>query len=265
MPSLTRNGVTIAYDVVGAGPCVVMTHSFLCDRTMFRHQVAALQDRYRVINIDLRGHGASGDASGPFTVYDLVDDVIAVLDQEGVHDAVWMGLSMGGFLSMRAALRHPARVRALALLDTDAGTESRFKAFKYGVLLFGLRVAGVKPLLSSLLPIFLGPTTRAQRPAVVAELEGAFMGMRIPSVANGIQAITTRDDIQAQLAEIRCPTLVLVGAEDEPTPVASAQAIAAAVPGATLVVVPASGHLSALETPEPVTRAVEALLAGLPA
>ncbi|MFM2247707.1 MAG: hypothetical protein RL071_3782, partial [Pseudomonadota bacterium] len=197
MPTVIRNGVSIDYDVTGTGPCVVFTHSFLCDRSMFRHQVAALQAHFRVINIDLRGHGASGDASAPFGIYDLVDDVLAVLDAEGERAAIWAGLSIGGFLSMRAALRHPDRVRALVLMDTDAGTESRFKTVKYGALLWGLRLVGVRPLLSALTPIFLGPTTCAQRPAVVAEIEGKFMAMRIPSVANGIRAITTRDAIAA--------------------------------------------------------------------
>ena len=265
MPSIVRNGVSIDYDVQGQGPCLVMTHSFLCDRSMFRHQVAALQAHFRVINIDLRGHGASGDASAPFSVYDLVDDVLAVLDAEGERSAVWAGLSMGGFLSMRAALRHPERVRALVLMDTDAGTESRFKAFKYGALLFGLRLMGVKPLLSALTPIFLGPTTRAQRPAVVAEIEGKFMAMRIPSVANGIQAITSRDAIAAELGAIRCPTLVLVGAEDEPTPPSQSEDIARRIPGAQLQIIPGSGHLAALETPEPVTAALLRFVQGLPA
>jgi pimeloyl-ACP methyl ester carboxylesterase len=79
MPKILRNGLAIAYDVVGSGPWVVMTHSFLCERSMFRAQVAALQTRFRVINVDLRGHGESGDSTQPFTLYDLVDDVLAVL------------------------------------------------------------------------------------------------------------------------------------------------------------------------------------------
>lgn len=253
MPTVQRQGITIHYEATGRGPCVVMAHSFMCDRTMFRHQAAALSARYRVLNVDLRGHGDSGDAPGPYSIYDLTEDVIAVLDAESVERAAWVGLSIGGFLSMRAALLHPERVAALVLMDTDAGAESAFKRLKYGALRQGLSWLGAKPLVGSLLPIFVGTTSLKERQHVRNEVRSKLRAMRLPSALHGIGAITSRDDVRARLGAICCPTLVLVGEEDQPLPPPLAQAMAERIPGARLAVIPRSGHLSALETPEAVT------------
>jgi pimeloyl-ACP methyl ester carboxylesterase len=262
MPSIERNGLRIAYDAAGSGPCVVMTHSFLCDRSLFRRQVQAMQPRFRVINIDLRGHGESGDSEQPFSVYDLVDDVLAVLDHERVDRAVWAGLSIGGFLSMRAALRHPQRVQALVLMNTDAGPESAFKAFKYGVLRLGLKTLGPGPIVPSLLPIFLGGTTLREQADLSEAVKRQFLAMRVPSIAEGVRTIVTRDDIRGELGRIRCPTLVIAGAEDQPLPPPKSEDIARRIPGAELVVVPRCGHLSAIEAPEAVNRHLLAFLDG---
>src|SRR3972149_956215 len=160
MATATRNGITLHYEVSGSGPAIVLTHSFLCDDSLFTHQVAALERTHRVINIDLRGHGRSGPSESPYTIYDLVDDVVAVLDAEGVASAIWMGLSIGGFLSLRAALTRPERVRALVLIDADAGPETAWKKLKYTAMKWGLQTVGPRVVVPAGMPIMLGRTTR---------------------------------------------------------------------------------------------------------
>ena len=112
MPIVERAGHAIHYEVSGRGDAILFAHSFLCDGSMFAYQVAALQQRWRVINVDLRGHGRSAEALTPVNFYDFAADVIAVLDAEQVAQAVWVGLSIGGFTALRAALKRPERVRA---------------------------------------------------------------------------------------------------------------------------------------------------------
>lgn len=263
MPTLSHRGISLYYEVSGNGLPVVLTHSFFCDGTLFRHQVAALEKTHRVINIDLRGHGRSGPSETPFTIYDLADDVAAVLDAEGVASAVWMGLSIGGFLSLRAALARPERVRALILLDTDAGPESAWKKLKYQVLKFGLKHLGPRAILPALLPFMLGRTTLRERPAIRGEYERKFLDMRVDSIRPGVDAITARDDLLPRLSQIRVPTLVIVGEEDQPLPVWKSRRIADAIPGTELEIVPRAGHLASVENPEPVTEAVIGFLARL--
>ncbi len=124
MPTASLNGQQIAYDDTGGdGPPVVLAHGFLMDRSMFDPQVAVLRDRYRVITWDERGVGETIDDGRPFTYWDLADDCIALLDHLGIGSAVIGGMSQGGFISLRVALVAPERVRALILLDSQAGTE----------------------------------------------------------------------------------------------------------------------------------------------
>lgn len=256
MATATRNGITLHYETSGSGLPIVLTHSFLCDGSLFTHQVAVLEQTHRIINIDLRGHGQSGPSESPFTIYDLVDDVVAVLDAEGVALAVWMGLSIGGFLSLRAALTRPERVRALVLIDTDAGAETAWKKLKYTAMKWWLQTLGPRLPVSAAMPIMFGRTTLRSRPELHADYYQRFMNVRVNSICCGIDAITERDDVVGRLNEIRVPTLVVVGEEDKPLPPWKSRRIANAIPGAELVVIPRAGHLSAIENPVPVTDAV---------
>src|SRR2546427_1181560 len=91
-------GVAIFFEDVGSGPAVVLVHGLLCSGMMWRGQVRPLSRRFRVINPDLRGHGQSGRVATPFSLYDVVADVFAVLDQLRIDRAVWCGLSIGGMV-----------------------------------------------------------------------------------------------------------------------------------------------------------------------
>ena len=263
MPALTRAGIALHYDVSGAGPAIVLTHSFLCDGSLFSHQVAALERTHRVLNVDLRGHGRSGASETPFTIYDLADDVLAVLDAEDVASAVWMGLSIGGFLSLRAALTRPERVTALVLMDSDAGRESRWKKLKYGAMKQALRTVGPRLILPAVMPIMLGRTTLRSRPELRADYRERFANVRVESTCRGVDAISGRDDLLGRLGAIKVPTLVVVGEEDKALPPKKSRRIAEGIPGAQLVVIPRAGHLSAIENPEAVTEAVVGFLSSV--
>lgn len=260
MATATSHGIALHYEVSGSGPAIVLTHSFLCDSSLFKHQVAALERTHRVINIDLRGHGRSGPSESPYSIYDLVDDVVAVLDAEKVASPIWMGLSIGGFLSLRAALTRPERVRALVLVDTDAGPESAWKKVKYTAMKWGLQTVGPRFIVPAVMPIMLGKTTLRSRPEIRAEYSRRFLEMRVKSICPGIVAIAGRDNLVKRLGQIGVPTLVVVGEEDQPLPVWKSRRIANGIAGAELVVIPQAGHLAAIENPGPVTDAVTRFL-----
>jgi len=263
MATVVRDGITLHYAATGSGAPIVLTHSFLCDGSLFTHQVAALERNHRVINIDLRGHGQSGPSEAAFSVYDLVDDVVTVLDAEGVDSAVWMGLSIGGFLSLRAALTMPGRVRALVLIDTDAGPESAWNKVKYTSLKWGLQMLGPRFIVPAVVPLMFGRTTLGSRAELVGEYRERFLNVRVKSACAGVDAILRRDDLVDRLHEIRVPTLVVVGEEDRALPPWKAQRIARGIAGSELIVVPRAGHLSAIENPAPVTDAIVRFLSQL--
>src|SRR5215469_8746094 len=125
MPIAAVNGQRLYYeDTGGTGPPVIFSHGLFMDHEMFAPQVAALRRRYRCITWDERGHGLSAsDRLAPFSYYDSAADLAAILKHLGIREAVLVGMSQGGFLSLRCALTHPEIVRALILIDTQAGLE----------------------------------------------------------------------------------------------------------------------------------------------
>lgn len=254
-------GLDIYFEDTGTGPPVVLGHSFLCSGTMWREQVPALAGRYRVINPDLRGHGRSGEALQPFSLYDAVRDVVAVLDQLGIERAIWCGLSIGGMVALRAALTCPERVSALMLLDTDAGAETVLRKLKYRAMGAGARAVGISPFVPSVTRLMFGATTRRRETALVAEWEREFAGVHVPSVLRGLDALVRRDSLLERLGGIDVPTLVLVGEEDRSLPPPVSRRIHAALPDSTFSIIPGAGHLSALEQPTAVTDAMLGFLA----
>ena len=256
MPTIENHGVRIFYEEMGSGTPLVLGHSFLCSGEMWRPQLQRLAARARVINIDYRGHGGAGEAGGRVTLYDMVADVLAVLDHLGIDRAVWAGLSIGGMVALRAALTAPERVSGLILLDTHAGPEEAYKRIKYLTMATGIRVLGIRPFLPAIVPLFFGQTTRKANPSLVAEWRMRFTAVHIPSMLRTLDALTNRDSIVSRLSEIRVPSLVIVGAEDKSLPPAYSRQIAAGLPHSSLVVIPDAGHLSNLEQPEAVSAAM---------
>ncbi len=207
------NGTTITYtDSGGDGPAVLFSHGFLMDHTMFDPQVEALAGDYRCIAWDERGFGGT-PAPGPFSYWDSADDAVGLLDHLGVEQAVLVGMSQGGYLSLRAALAHPDRVRALVLIDTMAGVDDAEAIEGYRGMLGALTSgdeATVDAVLAGVASIIIG----------VPELNEAWMpGWKRLVATSDISlpggALLDRDDITGRLGEISCPALVVHGTEDQ--------------------------------------------------
>lgn len=242
-------------EVRGSGPAVVLWHSLLCDGGMWAGQISSLAERYRVLSIDAPGHGRSAPVRSAFTLEDCVDALFDVLDAAAEPEASLVGLSWGGMVGMRAALRKPERVRSLALLDTNADAEAREKLPSYRVMAFVARRLGAVPLLLDRLePIFFSPRTLVQHPEIVRAFRERLAAMDPVSIGHAVDAVIfDRHDVRAQLSRVRCPTLVVCGVDDVATPIARAEDIVRRVPGAELALVPMAGHLSAWERPDVVT------------
>lgn len=256
MPRVESQGIRIHFEESGSGLPIILGHSFLCSGEMWAPQLPALSERFRVINVDCRGHGRSGRVEKRCGLYDLVADQLAVLDHLGIERAVWAGLSIGGMVALRAALTAPERVAALVLLDTDAGSELLYKRLKYRVMALGVRALGTKPLLPAILPLMFGKTTLETKPDLIAEWTTRFGDVDVPSILKILTALSTRDSITDRLGEIEARALVMVGSEDRSLPPPFARQIVSGLREAELVEVPGAGHLATLEQPEAVTGAM---------
>lgn len=260
MPTLQRSGASISYQVQGDGPPLLLGHSLLLDGRMWDALVPRLARAYRVYNIDARAHRRS-TAPGPFTLEDLADDWLALLDQEHIDRALLCGLSMGGMTAMRLALRAPHRVAAMALLDTSADPEPPVQRRAYRLMGEIQRRVRLDPLLAPLVRRkMFGATTRKERPDIVEQGVRLVLENEPRLLYPAVRAVFDRPSIAQHLKEIHTPTLVIVGEEDVATPPSRSERIAAAIPGAILARIPAAGHLSAMEQPDAVAAHLEPFL-----
>ena len=261
MPHADINGQRIYFeDTGGQGPAVILAHGFLMDQEMFVHQVVALRDAYRVITWDERGFGRTTYDGQPFTYWDSAGDCLGLLDHLGIDRAVVGGMSQGGFLSLRVALTAPDRVRALILLDTQAGVEDPAHVPGYeGMRDTWLAAGPVDELVDAIADIIISDPIENQ--AWIAKWK------RQPNdyIQQPFATLMSRDDVTARLGEITCPALVVHGTEDNAITMDQAEQLAAGLPGSGDVVKVGGAHAANLTNPEPVNEAILSFLAGLDA
>ncbi len=226
---------------------LVLLPGLLCDRELWRGQVDDL-----------------GDIASPWVADLTRDDSLATMARRVLatapHEFALAGLSMGGYCAFEILRQAPARVKRLALLDTNARADTAEQSSRRQGLIDMAEKGDFKSVPPLLLPLFLHPDHLKD-----AELTGRVSAMahRVGKEAFMRQqkAIIGRIDMRAHLPRIACPTLVLCGRQDQLTPVALHEEMAALIPGALLEVVETCGHLSTMERPDAVNAALRILLA----
>jgi 3-oxoadipate enol-lactonase len=262
MATASVNGITVSYtDSGGDGPVVVLSHGYLMDSSMFAPQVAALAPGYRVITWDERGHGGTR-ATGPFSYWDSADDVLALLDHLGIEQAVLGGMSQGGFISLRAALTAPGRVRAIILIDSQAGLEDPAAVPAYEEMERIWLEQGPEPVRDVVASIILGPP---DGPVDYAPWFAKWDELNREEMVLPFRALIDRDDITGRLGEITCPVLIVHGTADAAIPMERAEAVRAGLGGpASLVQVAGGSHAANLSHPDEVNVAMLEFLGSLP-
>jgi pimeloyl-ACP methyl ester carboxylesterase len=255
------NGQRIYFeDTGGDGAPVILAHGFLMDHTMFAPQVAALRDRYRVITWDERGFGLTEFDGRPFTYWDSARDCLALLDHLGIERAVVGGMSQGGFLSMRAALLAPERVRALILLDSGTKLyEDEERAANQGMVDLWLSVGPVDELAQTVATIIIDDAIESPKWIATWQARDKEL-IREPAAT-----LLGRDDITSRLPEITCPVLIVHGTEDTAIRMEDPELMASLLPGCDGVVKVSGAHAANLTNPEPVNAAILDFLARIPA
>lgn len=252
MAKINRNGVEIYYEVHGSGPPLLLTHGYSSTSAMWQGQIAALSRNHKLVLWDMRGHGQSDYPEDPAAYSEAltVADMAALLDEVGADNAIVGGLSLGGYMSLAFHRAHPGRVRALLIIDTGPGfkkddardawnkraheTSDRFEREGLAVL------KSLSPERSSVSHRNASGLARAAR------------GM-----------LTQRDArVIESLPDIKVPSLVVVGADDTPF-LAASDYMAAKIPRAKKVVIPAAGHAVNIDQPQAFVDAVLPFLDGV--
>lgn len=250
------NGIQLGYTDQGEGTPIVFLHAFPLNRAMWEPQVRALSGRFRVITVDLRGHGESEAVLWNFPLSVYAEDVHALLAHLQIPRAVLVGLSMGGYVLFAFHRQYPGQARALILADTRAQADTEEGRQGRCGMAQAAFTRGHAPVVDTMLPKLLSQASRDGRPELVAQVTDMITSTPISGIVVDCMAMADRPDSLPLLRDIACPTLVVVGDQDQATPPADARAIAHGIKGARLKVIPGAAHLSNLEQPQEFNQAV---------
>jgi len=262
MSKIDCNGVSLHLEERGSGAeTIVFAHGLLWDWQMWQPQLDHYQARFRCLAYDHRGQGESGGGPDGLGLDQLCDDAIALIEQAGSVPCHFVGLSMGGMVGMRVAARRPDLLRSLTLLDTSAGTEPAKRLRRLRWLVRLLTLFGPKPLIKQALAEMFGQTylNDSARAADLARWSARIAALP-RSVRHAVRGVIERGSVLDELKKIRCPTLVVVGEEDQTTPPAAAEQIAERIADARLIRLPRVGHMSSLEAPQQLNAIIDAFL-----
>ncbi|MGB3301422.1 3-oxoadipate enol-lactonase [Gordonia sp. (in: high G+C Gram-positive bacteria)] len=233
-------------------PAVILSSSLGATHRMWDTQVSALEEHFQVIRYDTRGHGSSPVPAGPYSIDELADDVVALLDGLGIERAHFVGLSLGGMTGMRLAARNPERVDRMVLLCTSAHMPPAQGWLDRAAT---VRANGIASIAEAVVSRWFTPdylTANVDRKQSYEAMVAATPDEGYAGCCEAIAAMDLRDD----LAAISAPTLAIAGAEDPATGPDSLRAIVDNISDGRLLVVPESAHLANAQQPEIVTPAI---------
>jgi len=254
---LQARDITFHVQVEGlpGAPALLLLHSLGTTLHVWDEQASALSRGFRVIRPDLRGHGLSQVTPGPYTIDAMAEDVLAVLDALGVARAHVAGLSIGGMVAQALAAKAPFRVLSLILCDTAMVIPPKTLWHERAAL---VRAQGMAPVIEPVIARWVTPDFR-NHPASIG-LETMLRRTDPEGYAAAAEAIAAADFSDTTKA-LRTPALIVIGEQDEATPLSSAEALRAAIDGAHLVIVPDASHIATVQQPAAVTAAMQRFLA----
>ena len=260
MPFKDVNGAKIYYEESGSGPeTIVFSHGLLMSGEMFSEQVKAFSDRYRCISYDHRGQSRSEVTASGYDMDTLTEDAAALIRALDCAPCHFAGLSMGGFVGMRLAIRHPELLRSVILMATTADPEPEQNKGPYRRLAFIGRWLSFRLVIEPLMKIMFGRSFLEDpaRADVRAKWKNHLLGLNRTGTSRAAHGVIDRDGVYDQLGKIKTPTLIIVGKEDVATPPAKSKRMRDAIAGSVYRELPRGGHSSCIEEPEAVTRAMQ--------
>jgi 3-oxoadipate enol-lactonase len=229
---------------------VVFVHGFPFSNKMWQPQLDLVGESFRAIAYDVRGHGESYVGDGQYTIEGHVDDLIVLLNLLSIQKAVIVGLSMGGYIALRALERNPERFRAAVLCDTRSeadGNEGKLKRF---AAITAVKNDGAEAFADVFVKNVFAPGTFKRNPQAIERIHSVIKRTSELSIAGTQLALAARTDATPSLSKIGVPTMILVGELDVITPPSASQAMHERIPHSEMHVIPHAAHMSNLENPE---------------
>jgi 3-oxoadipate enol-lactonase len=256
--TVSSSGAVISYEVHGAvgAPPLLFLNSIGSTRALWDRQRLAFEGSSRVIQYDARGHGHSDAPPGPYTIAQLAQDALAILDAEHLATAHVCGLSLGGITALWLAVHAPERVRSLVLANTGA----RIGSVEFWTERMALvRDTGMSAVADAVLPRWFTPPFHAGEPQTIARFRAMIESTPVEGYL-GCCAALRDEDLRDAVPSVRCPVLAIVGTQDRSTPPELLEFVHERLPGSRLVRLDA-GHISNVEQETAFNAALAAFFA----
>lgn len=259
MPYLDLEHTAIYYEDEGNGKeTLVFGHSMLFNLRMFDAQVEKLKNEFRCLRFDFRGHGKSEVTEDGYDLDTQTEDIAELIKKLHCAPCHFIGFSMGGMVAMRLAIKYPELIKSLVLIDTSSEPEPKDNMFRNKLMLVVARYLGLRPLGGKVLSLFFGKVflKDPNRKKLRKTWKMHFLANDHVGIVRAVNAILYRKGITNKLSEIDHPVTIIVGAEDQLTDISRARLMQSHLKNSTVVEVPRAGHMSPVEEPEIVTKAI---------
>jgi 3-oxoadipate enol-lactonase len=254
---ITIQGLKIVFDDIGQGIPILFIHGFPLNRSLWDQQTGNLSPSYRIISVDLRGHGDSQPIPGPYSMEMLADDCRVLLDALHIELPVYIcGLSMGGYISLAFYRLFASRVAGLILAATRAGADTVEAQANRDKAISLVHQQGTQAIADSMLPKMFAPKTYQSNPILVNQIRLMMTGTSMDGISGALTGMKNRVDSTPILSSIRAPTLIIHGEDDQLIPLSVAKDMNSSIPNSKLLIMPGAGHLLNLEQPEFFNQAI---------
>ena len=244
--------VNVSYFDEGTNPGipVIFIHGFPFNKVMWEDQIELLKDNFRVLAYDVRGHGDSNPGVQQFSIVQFVSDLFLFMDALYIKKAYICGLSMGGYIALKAIQDDPERIAGLILCDTQCTADTEEGKKKRSEAIHAVQENGLKQYAEDSVEKLFSKSSKANKKQVVAGIEGTILHTPVETIVNTLMALAGRAETCSSLHLIKVPVLIMVGAEDQITPPEGARTMHQLIANSELQLLEKAGHVSNLEAPE---------------
>jgi 3-oxoadipate enol-lactonase len=260
---LIVNSLMISYTDAGPddAPVIIFIHGFPLNKSMWNKQIEALMENYRVIAYDIRGHGDSEMESEQFSIDLFVNDLLSFMDVLKIDKASLCGLSMGGYIALKAIKRNPLRFESLVLADTTCIADQPETIVKRKNAIKSIKEEGVVQYAEESVKSLFAPESLTRKLVEIAAVKEMIISTQDESICQTLHALCVREETCDFLSSIKMPVLVLVGEYDKITPPIAAAFIHKNIAGSKMFIIDHAGHLSNLENPDNFNERLNAFFA----
>jgi 3-oxoadipate enol-lactonase len=248
---ITLNNLKVSYNDEGKddAPVIIFVHGFPFNKFMWNKQMEALNDNYRVIAYDVRGHGNSDSGNGDFSIELFAADLLNLMNALKIDKTILCGLSMGGYIALNIIENYPERFNALVLSDTNCIADSLEAQDKRMKAIGNINAYGAEKYADELIINLFAPDSFRTKVEEIASIREMILNTSRQSLCNTLLALARRKETCTKLPQIKVPVLIMVGKEDKITPPAAIRLMHEKIQNSLLYIIDHAGHLSNMENP----------------